>query len=356
MLHRPVNNRTLTQAAVLTFAMADYSNVIQVGASMLATILIAFMLVRFQLIPFSAIGHLNRFLLKCCYLPLLARAISVRNLSDIYFTPAVVGALANLAVHLLFALVFLFPLRDRFFYYVSSVLPTVYINYLIVGIPVFNAIWPESENVVIAVMTLSNDVVCVPSFLIFSKIYEQYRRNRDPTRSDAGEGFTAKLCGQIVLRVVLNPIMLGNVVGYIYAATGWKMCPFLWDLMKYTADSVLALSLFCVGGFLSQHSLIACHWLHFLICVFSRHIVFPGIVALLSMAFKLTGRLTRQCVLMACNPSATACYILAADAKLGQGVASTMIFWTTLVCVPLQVLWLFVFDSFNLFPDEGPLN
>ena len=336
--------------------MADYSGVIQVGASMLATILIAFVLCRFKLIPFSAIGCMNKFLLKCCYLPLLARAISVRNLSEIYFTPALVGGIANVMVHCLFAIAFLLPLRDRFYYFLSSVLPSVYINYLIVGIPVFNAVWPESENVVVAVLTLSNDVLCVPSFLIFSNLYLRRRRNIQHRRDGDGivETFSPKLLGQIALRVLLNPIMFGNILGYIYAATGWEMCPFLWDLMNYLADAVLALSLFCVGGFLSQHSLIACHWLHFLLCVLARHVAFPGFVALVAMAFKLSGRLTRQCVLMAANPSATACYMLAADANVGQGVSSTMIFWTTLFCVPIQVLWLYTFDSLNLFPDEGP--
>ena len=336
--------------------MADYSGVIQVGASMLATIMIAFVLCRFKLIPVASIGCMNRFLLKCCYLPLLASDIAVRDLYEIYFTPAIVSAVTIISCQILLAIAFLLPLHGRFLYYVSSLLPAVFINYLIVGIPVFNAIWPESENVMIAVMTLGNDLLIVPSFLVFSNIYQRRKRNKQHELDGDGivEKFSPKLLGQIAMRVLLNPIVFGSILGYVYAGTGWKMCPFLGNLMNCLANAVLALSLFCVGGFLSQHSFIACHWAHFLVCILIRHVGFPGIVALLSMAFKLSGRLTRQCVLMACNPAATGGYILAADAKIGQGISSTMIFWSTLLCVPMQLAWLYTFDSLNLFPDEGP--
>jgi predicted permease len=238
--------------------------------------------------------------------------------------------------------------------YLSTLLPSIYVNYLIVGIPIFDAIWDPHDNVMIAVMSLSNDLVTLPAYLILSNIYCIRRANREHIAASDGleEKFSPRIIGRILIDLITNPIVIGNAAGFSYAATRLPVFPFLADVLKYLGDAVLALSLFSVGGFLSQQSLIACGWPHFLTALGVRHFVMPFFVALLSAAFHISGKLTRQCILMSCCPSATASYLLTDRANVGTGVASTMIFWSTVFCVPCQLLWYFCLDKLGIFVEE----
>ena len=97
---------------------------------------------------------------------------------------------------------------------------------------------------------------------------------------------------------------------------------------------------------------INCSKLYSFCCIcLLRHIVFPLLIALFCYAFKVNGKLSRQCIIMGCLPSASASFPLEAEADLKPGLASTLIFWTTIFCVPFQILWLFVMNQFNIFPE-----
>jgi predicted permease len=223
--------------------------------------------------------------------------------------------------------------------YLSSALPSAYINYLMNGLPNFNTMWPEPENVMVAVLALSNDLITLPTYLILSSIYIIRRSNEEHVRLNDGlqERFSIKILWRIFLRLITNPIVVGNAAGFCWAAAGWPMFPFLSNVLKYMGDAVLGLSLFCVGGFLSQHSLIACNWIHFIGCLLLRHFGMPALMAVFAAAFHASGKIARQCIVMACCPSATASYLLSDQAQTGPGVATTMIFWTTVCVVPKSI-------------------
>lgn len=335
--------------------MVNYGQVAQSGVSMLLTILIGFLVNKFHLLPQQSVGVINKYLLKLCYLPLMMHVIGISELKHISIMPFVIGVCGNLSSHLLLLIIFAFPLKDRFKTYISSALPSIYINYLIVGFPMFNAIWPEKENVMITVMCLSNDLLSVPIYLLLSNIY--LIREENKKHKEANDGITTKFSFKIFLiigqRLITNPIIIGIALGFVYAATGWHFCGYVNTILNTFGNSVLALCLYCVGGFLSQHSLIACNVYNFIFCVIVRHVVMPAFVALYSYAFHLSGKLSRQCTIMSCLPTATATYILTTNTGIGQGLASTMIFWTTLFCVLFMLLWLFFFNSLNIFPEEN---
>lgn len=334
--------------------MVDYGQVAQSGVSMLLTIIIGYLVNKFGLLPSESVDFINKYLLKLCYLPLLMHVIGISELKHISIMPFVIGVCGNLSLQIFMLIIFAFPLKDRFKTYVSSVFPSVYINYLIVGFPIFNAIWPEKENVMITVMCLSNDFLSVPIYLLLSNIYLIREENKKHKEANDGmyKKFSFKIFVVIGERLITNPIIIGIILGFIYAATGWHFCGYLNTLLNTFGNSVLALCLYCVGGFLSQHSLIACNFVNFVCCVIARHVIMPGFVALYSYAFHLSGRLSRQCTIMSCLPTATASYILSTNTGIGQGLASTMIFWTTLFCVPFMLLWLFFFNSLNIFPED----
>lgn len=333
--------------------MANYGNVIQIGIGLIINILIGFFTVKFNIFPTKSISILNKFLLRICFLPLMARSVWQRDLSHISIMPFIVGACANISLHILMSVIFFIPFKDSFKIYLSTILPTIYVNYLIIGFPLFNAIWPENENVMISVQALSNDPICVTLFLLLTNIYKRRISNKRHKMLNDGleEKFSFAILGRIFLRVFLNPIILGLVLGFGYAAAKFRKCPFLDRLMELLQGCVLSLCLFCVGGFLSQNSLIAANFIRFIVSILLRHIVFPLLIALFCKAFNVNGRLSKQCIIMGCLPSASASFPLEAEAELKPGLSSTLIFWTTIFCVPFQILWLFVLNHFNLFPE-----
>ena len=117
-------------------------------------------------------------------------------------------------------------------------------------------------------------------------------------------------------------------------------------------DLCLPLALFCVGAFLSEHSLISCHWLKFVVSLILRAFIGPCFAAIYSYALRLSPRLARQCVIMAAQPTAVASYQLSLAAGIGTGSASTLIFWTTLLTVPILIVWIEILNGLNLFVEK----
>lgn len=323
----------------------------QSGVSLLITMLLGFVTCKLRLMKMKAVNPINLFLLKICYFPMIMRNIALRDLCNMSIMPFVIGVCSNLTVHILFLFIFLIPSKDKFYTYLSSTFSSVYVNYLILGFPIFNAIWVENENIMVSVMALSNDIINIPIFLTLSNVYIIRKENELHDESNDGEKkhFSGKIFIEIAKRVITNPLILGVIVGFIWAGIGLKFCNYVETLTRTLGGAVLALCLFCVGGFLSQHSLIACNFIQFIGCVLTRHVLFPLIVALYSAAFGIENRLARQCIIMACLPTATAAYPVSVSVNVGQGVATTMIFWTSILCVPFQLLWLYSLDKLNLF-------
>ena len=253
--------------------MVNYGNVIQIGGSLLLTIFTGYMCCKLKVFPSESIQVLNKFILKICFFPLMVNALWQRDLKTISIMPFVVGACANITLHLLIALMFFMPFKDRFRMYLSTAIPTVCVNYLIVGFPIFNSIWPEKENVMLPVISISNDPICVPIFLVLWNIYEIRKENEEHIK--AGDGleskFSLKIILTIIIRVISNPIIIGLIFGFLWAGCGLKECPFLSKVFFHLKNAVMTFCLFNVGGFLSQRSIIACNcnWI-ILLCLWCK--------------------------------------------------------------------------------------
>lgn len=342
--------------------MVDYANVISVGGSLLIIIAIGFIVFKTKILPFEAIKTLNTHLLNCCFLPMIARNIGRKNINSMDFTPFFIGILTTITTHVFMCICFIIPFKDKFKNYLSSTLPCVFINYLVIGYPIFDSIWNPEEDIMVQLMAMSNDLCVVPIYLILSSIYfAKHPKEEEINAIDVkeGNGVTKKNCcysvGSVALKIILglvkSPIILGNVCGFIWSATGWKFPTFLDTLLSLMGQEVLPLSLFCVGGFLAQNSIIACNWIKFIFCILVRHMVMPAIAMFYSWALGISNKLTRQCIIMTIIPTGTTSFMLSSQTGLGPGISSTMVFWSTVLNVPFTLLWFVILDNLNLFPE-----
>ncbi|EAX95463.1 hypothetical protein TVAG_059870 [Trichomonas vaginalis G3] len=236
--------------------------------------------------------------------------------------------------------IMIYPFKSRIGTYLATSFPAAYVNYVVSGIPVFNSIWPAKENMMVSMTTISNHIVSSPIFYILVGIYKIIENNKKLREEGMPpEKFSFKILVNLVISIFKSPILISVLCGIAYSATGLTYVPFLDKLMQIAGDMVYANALLCVGIFLAQHSLIACNWLQFIFCMFSRFMIGPFFALLWCKALKLSNRLSRQCVIICAQPTAVASYAITCSNKLGEGVASTMIFWTSILLVPFMVLY-----------------
>lgn len=328
----------------------NYWPVIQTGIGLLLIIAAGYIITKLKLISAYTIDATNRFLLKLCYPPMIFRAVAKQKFADIDFHPMLIGGMIIVATYTFCLIIFCLRSDKSFFYYCSSTLPSIYTNYLIIGIPFFEVIWGDNVSMV-TILNLTNDIVTVPIYLIIANIFRIRENNKKHAENNDGitEKFSFKILFTIVKNIVLNPIMFGNIISFIWAGFGWKFPDFIQAVADIAANGVLASCLLCVGGFLSQNAIIACPWPQFIFCIFVRHFMMSLFAAVFSYAFKIDHLLARQCTIMAALPSATASFLLAHQNGTGPGCSSTLIFFSTILCVPAMIGWLSALDALKIF-------
>lgn len=342
--------------------MVDYANVISVGGSLLIIIAFGFIVFKLRIFPFEAIKTINSQVLNCCFLPLIARNIGRKDVHTFDFTPFFIGIMTTVTTHIFMCVCFIIPFKNKFKNYLSSTLPCVFINYLVIGYPIFDSIWNPDEDIMVQLMAMSNDLCVVPIYMILTSIYFL----KHPEEEEGGsEGLKQEeekpkknvcvVIGGVLLKILLglikSPIILGNAFGFIWSATGWKFPIFLDNILLLMGQEVLPLSLFCVGGFLAQNSIIACNWIKFILCIIVRHLVMPAIAMFYCWLIHTSNKLTRQCIIMTIIPTGTTSFMLSSKFNMGPGISSTMIFWSTVLNVPFTLLWFAILDNLNLFPE-----
>ena len=165
--------------------MIDYWGVMQVGLSMLIIVAIGFVLGKLKVFGNPDIPIINRYVFKCNFVPLMARVIMVKRLDELNFMPLLDSTLTSFATYFIVLPALALPSTDRFGMFLSVILPAAYINFVVSGLPVFNAIWDPNEGVVVSILTLANDLVVVPLYLALSNWYILRKTNKE--RIERGE-------------------------------------------------------------------------------------------------------------------------------------------------------------------------
>ena len=333
--------------------MTNYSNVIQVGLGIILMILVGFLLSKGNIIASDTFHKLNSFQFKACFIFLVSSNIARRDIYSFNLMPFFIGALSLLSSLIIYLVILFIKFEDKFGTFLSTVLPAIYVNYIIIGLPIFNSIWGENDNVIVFIICLSNDIVTVPIYLVLSTLYNVYKSNREHReKGEEEEKFTLISCGSILKNIFVNPIILGYVVGVTWSLLKIPIFTFFDTILIYMSQIVFAGSCLCVGAFLAEHSLISCPIVQFIACLIGRHIIMPAFSLLFCKLLKIKGKMAKQCVIMMALPTAVASYLLTSNCGVGQGVASTMIFWTNMIFLPAIILWMLVLDKFNIFPED----
>lgn len=187
------------------------------------------------------------------------------------------------------------------------------------------------------------------------KLLEEAKRKKEETNEDVDLPdlrTTPKDIALAFLAAIRSPIVIGNVAGIIWSAIGVKPPIWLHDFTKFYGSCVGYLALIGLGRFIHKNSFVNCKWWILVFCLVVRFIIYPVVSLLFCLAFKLEGRLARQCIVLAMLPTANSAFILADSTGCGPGVLSSMILWGLICIVPVILIWMAIINKFNLFPDD----
>lgn len=343
--------------------MVNYTSVINVGVAFLLIMAAGFIAKKLKVTRSRHIAAVNKYVIQLTLRAQMCRAFALKDLYSMSFKPLLGCVCMSLTTQILLAIyVAVIPVQNKFETFIGLVLPVVYLNYVIIGVPLFNSIWGEANNAITSVIIMSNDIVIIPIYQTCASLFSVRKSKEEAAKKAAenqvdgedvteGKKFTIKDFGKILLNVFKSPIIQGIIVGMIYSLSTLKL-PIYLDRFLYTIQaSCVGLALFSAGGFLAKTSLISCTWLEFFTAIGFRFIVMPFFSCVYSYAIKLTNQQIRQCLLMCLVTSSTAVYPIAQGTGIKVGVASTMVLWSTILFVPFMILWNFVLDKMNLFKE-----
>ena len=375
--------------------MNSYVATVHAGVTVLLIIILGYICTKFKFVPVKDFDTLNLYTSKLCFFFMTFRSLAGKDKDEIDFRPLVISILMVLTIYILYSVIFFFPIKDKLGVYLSITFPAIYVNYFISGLPIFLALWDESQTAIISVTLVANDLVGSPIFLTLAKIREllNERKKSDEQKSineDQNTGtheinedtasksiadncetfqsdkktsqsmnnqdkkhnnFMKVLILEILNKLVHNMFLVGIIFGLIYMAITSKMCTFVSEFINLLGDCVLPFALFNVGAFLSQQSLIACSWTLLLASLFGRLVLGPLIAGVYCYALGYSGKLSRQMVILCLLPTGAICFPMAQIANVGQGVASTMILWSAVFMIPFAVFWMWLLDVTNLFVE-----
>lgn len=333
--------------------MTNFSNTIQTGVSLIIFMVIGFVCSKLNILNETDFACLNKFISRACFFSLTFRSLVGKDVKDLDWKPFGISVLMVVSVYILSLFIFLLPLNDRFGVYISTVFPTIYINYIITGVPIFLSLWDESDINITTIILLSNDLVASPIFFFLASIRQIFVDNSMlDQQMQKKKKCSCHFLVAILLGLCSNMFLLGVLFGLIYSSIlPNKSCIFLDQVNTLLGNTVLPLALLSVGAFLSKQSIIACSWPQFIYCFLSRLFIGPFFALLYCLALKIPAKIARQCIILTAQPTAVASFPMAQSLKLGTGVASSMILWTTLLMVPAILFWLMILDKLNLFVE-----
>lgn len=324
-----------------------YVDILQVGVGMLLITMVGWILAKTKLFVKEDFKVLNSFP-SLVGLPLLIfNALSKHKIRQISFEPLLNTILMNVSCHILILIVFLLPsslVPNKLEYFISTEIASCYVNYIIIGLPIFTSIWGEESAKVAVICPFAHYFFVIPLYVVLARLFSL-------KKEQSGQKLTCKDVGMAFLKSLKTPVLIGAFAGLTWSAIGWTPPLFFSKLSQLGGDMVVGYSLLCIGSFLCENSIFACHWAQLIACLSLRFVFAPLLAMGWAMAFKFGPTLGRQCVILAALPLSTVAYVLAVSCGVGAGSTSSVVFWSVVLVVPVVMFWFAIMDWLHIFVE-----
>lgn len=161
---------------------------------------------------------------------------------------------------------------------------------------------------------------------------------------NAGAGSKQQLIQQTTKSLFTNPILMGIFAGLVVNLTHTTLLPPIDAICALMQQAVTPCALFSLGASLTQYGM-AGRIRQSIIMVVAKTVLMPALVYVLATyVFAIEPLWTMVAVVMAAQPSGVMTYIFAKKYGVGQAIATTSIFLSTMLSMVTLSVILFLFD------------
>ena len=333
--------------------MSLYTDLVQVGVAMLIMIAIGWTLQRLHVFKAQDFKSANKLCSKVGLPFLMFGTFIKQTIKNISWWPLLVTALVNCSLHIILLLSILVWRKKGLEKYVTLQISTCYVNFIVIGLPIFTSIWGENSAHIAIICPFFHYFFVVPLYMLLSNIVRIKKENEQKGAEDFVYHLTFHDIGVAIWKSCKTPLLVGAFLGLIWSCTTLKTPIFLLRLSKYVGDFVIVFSLLGIGSFLESNSIVACEISTLLICVVMRFIISPILGISFCLAFKIKGELGRQISILTTMPLSTIAFILSSATGIGMDSTSSVVFWTVIFVIPAIIFWFWILNTFKLFQTSA---
>ncbi len=205
-------------------------------------------------------------------------------------------------------------------------------NYAIFGIPLAQALFPQGDGGVSAIMV----VAVVPIFNVLAVITLEIFR---------GGRFDLK---RIILGVLKNPLIWGCLIGFIIMKTGLRVPSVIDSTVNSLASLASPLALFALGASLKPGK-IAGNAKSLLISVGARLVLVPAVMLIVAYAVGWRGAEFATLMIVFGSPTAVSSFTMAEQMGGDPDLAAQQVVLTTVFSAVTIFLMIFLFKTWGMF-------
>ena len=201
-------------------------------------------------------------------------------------------------------------------------------NYAIFGIPLVMMMYPDKDTSVAAIMV----VVAVPVFNVMSTIALMVNGS---AKSD---------WRQVVKGVLLNPLIWGTIIGFVFWQTQFKLPALLMGPLRSMGSIATPLALFLLGAELDFGKARANARL-LAIGVIGRLIVMPLVFLSIGIALGIRDVSLATLIALFASPVAVTSYPMSQQLGGNENLAGAIVVFTTALSIITVFFWVFALKS-----------
>lgn len=334
------------------------------------------------------VSNIRRTLYLICIPAMLFMEISTHKLTKEIWWPLLNSLLTEISIHILLLIfVYAIPFHNKFEQFLDGIFSFAYVNFVYFACPIVRILYGSEYQYIPVIAGIVHFIIEPPihSFLILQKEKflenhieeEEKSHNDDQTNASAindeddveMEGFEGtdhqtntspeeevneedskpEPMWKKIFFMLVTPMFVCTIIGIIWSATGYNLPDFISTFVDYLERSVMATGLFTVGVFMSDHPFFGCNWFEVGAYLIIHFVAMPLISAFWSWVLKFDNKTAQICALIHALPTGLTGYVMAINSGHGLKAASFTFFWSNILCLPVFMLWVTVFNETGLF-------
>ena len=205
-------------------------------------------------------------------------------------------------------------------------------NYAIFGVPLAQALFPQGDGGVAAMMV----VAVIPVFNVLAVVTLEIFR---------GGRFDLK---RILIGVLKNPLIWGCLIGYIVMKTGLKLPSVISSTVDSLASLASPLALFTLGASLKPGKM-AGNVKALLVSVGAKLVIVPAVMLVIAYAMGLRGPEFATLMIVFGSPTAVSSFTMAEQMGGDPDLAAQQVVLTTVFSAVTIFLMIFLFKTWGIF-------